>query len=111
MSKRDSSWLYKDYESLFEYITGSKLTSEESVFLKSYFNTQDNFSKGKRLYYLSVFRLKRLYPRFLVYYLIKKTFKEDFSQNKNLHALVLVHQHFAKYMLNEAVKAYCKLSN
>jgi hypothetical protein len=37
------SWLYNDYKLQFESVTGSKLTSEESDFLKSYFDTQDKF--------------------------------------------------------------------
>lgn len=104
------AWLYEEHRSLFENITGSKLTKEESEFLKSYFNPLDNLSKGKYLYYLSVYRLKRFYPRFLVYLMIKKTLKNDFA-SENLDSLVLVHDHFAKYMLNEVVKAFCKLSD
>ncbi|MBE0514983.1 hypothetical protein [Sulfurimonas sp.] len=103
------AWLYEEHRSLFENITGSKLTKEESEFLKSYFNPLDNLSKGKHLYYLSVYRLKRFYPRSLVYLMIKKTLKNDFA-SENLDSLVLVHDHFAKHMLNEVVKAFCKLS-
>lgn len=107
---RKASWLYEEHRLLFENITGSKLTKEESEFLKNYFNPLDNLSKGKHLYYLSVYRLKRFYPRFLVYLMIKRAMKNDFASEK-LDALVLVHDHFAKYMLNEAVKAFCKLSD
>jgi hypothetical protein len=110
MRKALSSWLYEDYRLLFENTTGSKLTKEESEFLKNYLNPLDNLSKGKCLYYLSVYRLKRFYPRFLVYILIKRTLRDDFSQ-ENQDSLVFMHEHFAKYMLNEAIKAYCKLSN
>ncbi len=110
MSKSSSSWLVEDYKTIFENKTGSKLTKEEAEFLKNYFDPYSNFAIGKQLYYISIFRLKRFYPRFMVYFFIKKTLRDDFA-NAGFKSLASLHVDFAKYLLNEAIKSYCKFSD
>jgi hypothetical protein len=110
MSKSSSSWLFEDYKKIFETITGSKLTNDETEFLKKYFDPYSNFAPGKHLYYLSIFRLKRFYPRFVVHYLIKKKLYTDFAKAEQ-YSLKSIHKDFAKHFLNEVTKAYCKFSD
>lgn len=110
MSKSSSSWLFEDYKKIFEDKTGSTLPNEEAEFLKKYFNPYSNFAPGKHLYYLSVFRLKRFYPRFVVYFLIKMKLYKDFTAAEQ-DSLKSLYEDFAKHFIHEVTKAYCKFSD
>lgn len=104
------SWLYDEYKNLYFNITGTKPTEEEINFLKEFFNPYNN-GGAKEIYYMSIFRLKRGWYKFLVYFLIKNAFKKSFQECENLDTLVVIHKQFAKKMLNDSIKAYCKISD
>jgi len=110
MSYYSKSWLYDEYKRLFLDITGAEPNKEEKEFLKNYFDPF-NETGAKPIYYMAIFRLKRGYYKFFVYFLIAKKFKKDFKKAENLETLVALHKIFAKKMLNDSIKAYCKISD
>jgi len=107
MNYYNKNWLYKDYKKLYIDTTKSEPTEEEELFLKSYFNTLSE-DGAKKIYYMAVFRLKRGWYRFIVYFLIKKSLKNDL---KNLDGIAKLNKVFATKMLHDAIRAYCKLGD
>lgn len=103
-------WLYEDAIKLFKEETGSKPLEEEKEFLKSFFNPYID-GRAKSIYYMAVFRLKRGWYKFVVLFLISRALKKEFKRGENLDALVALHKIFAQKMLNDAIKAYCKISD
>jgi len=110
MSFYNKNWVYQEYKELYVDITGADLTDAEDQFLKKYFDPY-NDDGGKKIYYMAVFRLKRGWHQFLVYFLIAKNLKKDFNKIEGLETLVVLHKHFAKKMLFNAIKAYCKITD
>jgi len=110
MGYYSKSWLFDEYKELYVTKTGTKPTDEEIKFLKKYFDPF-NDSGAKKIYYMAIFRLKRGWVKFVVYFIIKKSLKRDFQRGENLDTLVALHHDFAKKMLNNAIKAYCKISD
>lgn len=103
----NKNWLYENYRNLYSGVTGGELLKEEKDFLKIYFDPF-NENGGKKVYYMAIFRLKRGWYVFFVYFLIARTLKKDFQKVENLASL---HRVFAKKMLNDAIKGYCKISD
>jgi len=110
MSYYHKNWLYDEYLQLFLDTTGAKLTVDEKNSLKNYFNT---YAEGgaKSIYYMAIFRLKRGWYKFLVYLLISRALKKDFQKDESMNTLVPLHKIFAEKMLNDAIKAYCKITD
>lgn len=110
MSMHSKNWLYEEYKALYESTTGSKPLDNEKDFLRDFF---DPYNEGgaKNIYYMAIFRLKRGWYRSLVLYFIKMALKKEFKKDENLKTLVSLHNIFAKKMLNDAIKAYCKISD
>ena len=110
MSYYNKNWLYDEYAELFLDATGAEPTAAEEESLKSYFNT---YTEGgaKPIYYMAIFRLKRGWYKFLVYLLISRALKKEFQKDESLTTLVTLHKIFAKKMLNDAIKAYCKITD
>lgn len=110
MSYYNKNWLYDEYAVLFLDATGEEPTAAEEEFLKSYFNT---YTEGgeKPIYYMAIFRLKRGWYKFLVYFFIARSLKKDFQKDESLNTLETLHKVFAKKMLNDAIKAYCKITD
>jgi len=109
MANYNKNWLYNEYVELFVNTTGSDPTKEEKDFLKKYFDTYDE-SGAKPIYYMAIFRLKRGWNKFIVYFFIAKSLKKDFKNSKQT-ALATIYKVFAKKMLLDAIKAYCKISD
>lgn len=110
MSYYHKKWLYDEYKQLYIDITGSKPLEDEDKFLKEYFDPFNDYG-AKEIYYMAIFRLKRGWYKTLVYLLLIRAIKKDFQKNENTNTLVLLHKDFAKKMLNDAIKAYCKISD
>lgn len=106
----DKNWLHKEYQELFLDTTGTEATKQEKEFIKKYFNPYKE-DGSKYIYYEAIFRLKRGWPKFAVFYLIKQSFKKEFIKHEELESLILLHKVFAEKMLNDAIKAYCKISD
>jgi hypothetical protein len=104
------NWLYEEYKTLYENATGSKPLDDEKSFLQDFFDPY-NEGEAKTIYYMAIFRLKRGWYRFLVLYFIKRALKKEFKKDENLKILVSLHSVFAKKMLNDAIKAYCKIND
>lgn len=85
-------------------------SEEEKDFLKSFYNPYTD-GRAKSIYYMAVFRLKRGWYKFVVLFLISRALKKEFKRGENLDALVALHKIFAQKMLNDAIKAYCKISD
>ena len=102
-------WLYEDAIKVYKDRTGSKPPEEEKEFLKEFFNTY-NDDGAKSIYYMAIFRLKRGYYKFVVLFFIERALKKEFER-ENLDSLVALHKIFAQKMLNNAIKAYCKISD
>ena len=110
MSYYNKYWLYDGYKKLYVNLIGAKPTEDEVKFLKVFYDPHNN-DGGKKIYYMAIFRLKRGWYKFFVYYLIKKSLKKSFLEHKNLDTLVFIHKEFAQKMLNDSIKAYCKISD
>lgn len=110
MSIYSKNWLYEEYKALYESTTGSKPLDHEKNFLRAFF---DPYNEGgaKNIYYMAIFRLKRGWYRSLVFFFIKRALKKEFKKDENLKTLVSLYNVFAKKMLNDAIKAYCKISD
>lgn len=106
----DSLWLYKKHKLLFEDSTGANLTNAENNALKTFFDTEKS-SPGKEIYYMAILRIKRSWPIFLVYLFICFSLKKKFNQDESLQTLAPLNKIFAKNMLNDAIKAYCKIGD
>lgn len=104
------NWLFKDFCIIFEEKTGTQPNHEEKLYISKFFDINIQ-SKGKEIYYLSVFRLKRCYPKVFVYYLILWRYKQYFKRTNAPKSLCLLASDFAKYTLNQAIKAYCRLGD
>jgi len=110
MSYYSRDWLYEDAIKVYKDRTGSKPLEEEKEFLKEFFNTY-NDDGAKSIYYMAIFRLKRGYYKFIVLFLIERALKKKFKSGENLDTLVKLHKIFAQKILNNAIKAYCKISD
>jgi hypothetical protein len=110
MSYYHKNLLYDEYLQLFLDEIGTEPTAKEKKFLKSYFDPH-NSDGAKLIYYMAIFRLKRGWYKFFVYFLIARTLKKAFKKDETLDALVKLHKVFAKKMLNDAIKAYCKIND
>jgi len=110
MGYYEHDWLYTKYKKVYENITGAGLSRGEKVSLHIFFNTQED-SLGKEIYYMAIYRLKRGWFPYLVYLIIAHKLKRAFSAKENLNTFIPLHKIFAKSMLNDALKAYCKISD
>ena len=94
MSYYNKNWLYDEYCSLFKEKTGSNIDDAEKVFMKNYFSV-DNDSSIKDIYYLAVYRLKRGYPRWLVYFFVTMSLKSDFCKKNAPDSIQKLYKSFA----------------
>ncbi|MFK5937900.1 MAG: hypothetical protein QM497_05815 [Sulfurimonas sp.] len=106
----NKNWLYNEYAVLFLDATGEEPTAAEEESLKSYLNT---YTEGgaKPIYYMAIFRFKRGWNIPLVYFFIARSLKKDFQKDESLNTLETLHKVFARKMLNDAIKAYCKITD
>ena len=107
----DRNWLYHEYVDIFKSLTGvEELEDEEKEFLRSFFDTYSNVD-CKNIYYSSVYRFKRFYPKAIVYFLLKRDLKKAFIIQKAPISLIKISNKFSEKMLFDAMKAYCKISD
>jgi len=108
---RTNNWLYENYKDEYIKQTGiTELEQDEKEFLSSMFNAYKE-TKEKEIYYDAVYKFKRGYPRFLIFFEINKNLKKAFIQHNAPISLVKAHKVFARRILIEAQKAYCKVSD
>ena len=104
------NWLIKELENLFEEHTGAKFEEEEQEFIINFFDTRIN-SEGKVLYYKSVFKFRRDYPKFIISWSIKRSLKQAFIKENAPESLIRISDIFAKKLLFDAMKIYCKIAD
>lgn len=104
------NWLSNNFCDIFELETGTKPNEDEKKCLNKLLDTTTE-SEGKELYYLAIYRLKRWYPKIIVYYFLLCSYKKYFKQNKAPHSLYLLSNKFAINTLNLAIKAYCRIND
>ena len=109
MAYFSNSWLYRDACDLYKAKTGiENLEEDEKKFLKAFYDIKSD-SIGKQIYYNSVYKFKRSMPKLLVYIYITIEFKKAFREAPV--GLCKSRNIFAKKMLFDAMKAYCKISD
>lgn len=110
MAYYNKNWIADDFFHIFEQETGAKPSTEEKEYIEKLLDIKKE-SKGKEIYYLSIYQLKRWYPKIIVYFFILLSFKIYFKQTKAPKSLYLLSNKFAKYTLQQSIKAYCKLKD
>ena len=111
MSCFTKNWLLQEYTTLYIENTGvDALEEDEKEFLKSFFDAYSN-SKGKEIYYKTVYKFKKNYPKFLIFFFLKKELKKAFTTKKAPDSFIKLSDEFAQKMLFNAMKAYCKISD
>jgi len=104
------NWLFDHYSKIFKDSTGTYPNDMEKEFLKKFLNIAEE-SKGKEIYYMSIYMLKRWYPKFFVFIFISYSIKKYFIKTNAPESLILLNKEFAKYTLNSAIKTYCKVGD
>lgn len=110
MAYYNKNWLLESYIEIFVNNTGSQPSEKEKEYLSQLLNISKE-TIGKQIYYTAIYRLKRWYPRFLVYILISITLKRYLIKTNAPESLIQLYKEFSKYTLNSAVKAYCKIGD
>lgn len=106
----NKNWLSKEYINLYFNTVGTNPTGDEMEFLKDFFDPY-NDNEAKQIYYIAIFRLKRGWYKIFVYIFIKIALKKAFKKHEEIDTLIAIHKKFAKKMLNDAIKTYCKISD
>ena len=111
MSYFTKNWLLQEYTSLYKDHTGvDDLEENEKEFLKTFFDAYSN-SNGKEIYYRTVYKFKKNYPRFLILFFLKKELKKAFAIQNAPEAFKKLCDEFAQKILFDAMKAYCKIQD
>lgn len=103
------NWLYQSMSTAFQKTTGAKFSKEEQEYAYSMFNTNED-TAAKIVYYDTVFRFKRNYPKFLVSILIQYEFKKMLKETNAPDSIISISSELANVSFFGALKAYCKIS-
>lgn len=94
----------KVYEKKFEEGT---LNDKDFLYLLNFTNVLED-SKSKDFLYQTVFRLKRWYPRFLIYFLLKIELKHYLKKSEASKNIQSLYKEYAKLIFNHAFRMYCR---
>lgn len=102
-----TSWLVEEYNKIVKDITGEYPSSDEKMYLKRFCDTKQR-SINKKIYYDTLYLIKRWVPLFVVILIIKKKMKRELKKENIPARLVQVSDEFAHFTVDCALKKYCK---
>ena len=108
--KISKNYIKNQYVLVYKNQTGvTKLTDKEDNFFTKFTKIDD--SHARIIFFNAVYKLKRFYPKFIIYFCIHKELKKIFKKENAPNEIQKLSSFFAKDILMKSIIFYCQSKN